>query len=110
MRFTGVMAFAECSVPMRGNAYRAALAFPALLLGILPVIWGLAAGSAWLTAYGTFALAGTLGDGKVLWKLRRVPRDSAVMFRPDLGGYEVSEARSLHAGVEDHRETSSGRS
>jgi len=82
-------AFAHCGVPVRASAYRASIALPGLVLGIVPVVIGITCGVAWLSVYGAFMTGGALGDARVLWALRSIPGDAQVAYRPEQGAYEV---------------------
>lgn len=91
----GLMAYAYCAVPLPARAYRASIALPGAVLGLLPLAAGLALGRAWPTAFGVFALAAAMADARVLWALRRVPAAARVRFRAELGAYEVTPAVPL---------------
>ena len=90
VRMHGLVAYARCAVPLRAAAYRAAVALPGLALGVLPFVLGLSLGHGWLAAFGAFLTGGAVGDARVLWTLRAVPGDALVLFRPDLGAFEVT--------------------
>jgi hypothetical protein len=88
----GLMAYAYCAVPLPARAYRASIALPGAVLGLLPLAAGLALGRAWPTAFGAFALAAAMADARVLWALRRIPGRALVLFRPERAAYEISPA------------------
>ena len=56
--------------PMTASAYRKVLLSPAILVGIVPTIIGLATGDGWLTAFGWLMTISAAGDVAV-WRLIR---------------------------------------
>jgi hypothetical protein len=78
--------YAHCVVPMRASAYRAAVALPALALGVLPALVGLALGNGVLAAWGTLLLGAAGGDLAILWAIRRVPGRAVVRDHPSRAG------------------------
>jgi hypothetical protein len=78
----GLTIAAHCAVPLPAWSYRAAVALPGVVLGVVPAVSGLVSGAAWLTVYGAVMLGAAVGDARVLWVLRAVP-----------GGERVGTAR-----------------
>jgi hypothetical protein len=74
--------YAGCHEPLTAGAYRAAVALPGLVLGVVPVLLGLAGGTAWLTLWGAFMLVTAGGDLAVLLALRGVPSSAHVVDHP----------------------------
>jgi hypothetical protein len=74
--------YAGCHEPLTAGAYRAAVALPGLVLGVAPVLFGLAGGTAWLTLWGSFMLVTAGGDLAVLLALRGVPSAARVVDHP----------------------------
>lgn len=81
VEWRGVAMVARCDVALSARSYRAAVALPGLILGLLPAIAGLAAGVAWLTVYGAVMLGAALGDAGVLWTLRGFAPEEKVLDR-----------------------------
>jgi hypothetical protein len=81
VEWRGVVMVARCDVPISARSYRAAVALPGLLLGVLPTIAGLALGIASLTVYGAVMLGAALGDVQVLWELRGKAAGELVVAR-----------------------------
>jgi hypothetical protein len=82
MHWKALTPFAQCTIPTRARSYRLAIALPGLVLGILPVLFGLSTG-AWLaTFYGFLMLVAAAGDLLVLWILRGVPAGAWVQDHP----------------------------
>lgn len=81
--------FAGCTAPLRAGAYRAAVLLPALVLGAVPVAWGLWRGVGWATLWGAFMLLCAGGDFAVLWAMRRVPSRARVLDHPERVGCRV---------------------
>lgn len=70
VEWRGVTMVARSDVPLSARSYRAAVALPGLVLGVVPTAVGLALGIAWLTVYGAVMSGAALGDVQVLWALR----------------------------------------
>lgn len=81
--------FAGCRVPLKAGAYRVSVLLPALVLGALPTIAGLATGVAWLTLWGAFMLLTAGGDFAVVWAMRGVPNAARVLDHPERVGCRV---------------------
>lgn len=69
----GLTIAAHCAVPLPAWSYRAAVALPGVVLGVVPAVIGMLSGVAWLTVYGAVMLGAAVGDARVLWVLRGVP-------------------------------------
>ena len=77
----GLIAYAHCDAPISVQAYRAAVALPGLVLGIVPLLIGLATGNVWFTYFGALMSAGALGDMRVLATLRKLPASRLLVLR-----------------------------
>lgn len=77
----GVAIVARCDAPLPARSYRAAVALPGLVLGVVPTLVGLASGVAWITVYGAVMLGASAGDVAVLWALRKYGADEEVVDR-----------------------------
>lgn len=78
--------YAHCRAPLRADTYRLALILPALALGLLPAMVGLALEAPWIVFFGAVMLAVAGGDAAILWALRHVPRKAWVQDHPsDIG-------------------------
>ena len=74
--------YAGCRVPLRARPYRIALLLPMVVLGLLPLLGGLAAhhGPAFMFGIVMTALAG--GDVVGLWAMRRAASGAWVLDHP----------------------------
>lgn len=71
--------YASTREPVSAHAYRWAAALPGIVLGLLPLLAGLATGSALLTGYGVMMFAAAGGDHAALWAMRALPGDTTVV-------------------------------
>ena len=78
--------YAHLKVPVQAGAYRAGAIMPALILGLMPYLIGIASGSAWFTTFGLFYIFAAGGDLVVLWLLRNVDGDTLVEDHPSRAG------------------------
>jgi hypothetical protein len=83
--------FAGCRIPLRASAYRLAIVLPALVLGVVPLVAGLAAGLFWPTLYGAAMLHAASGDAAALWAMRGVRGGALVVDHPSRVGCLVVE-------------------
>jgi hypothetical protein len=86
--------FAHCSQPMRASAYRVGAGMPAIVLGLLPSIYGLLVGDGSWALYGMIFLIAATGDYIVLWVIRDVPGIAFVEDHPSRAGCFVYDAGS----------------
>ena len=87
-----MMPFAHPRRAVKAEVYRATVAAPGVVLGILPAASGLVSGSGSWSAYGAIMLAAAAGDAMILWSLRRTPRSALVQDHPSRVGCEVVSA------------------
>ena len=78
--------YAHCREPMAAWAYRLGVAMPALILGIVPMLAGLATANGWLLFFGILFTIAAGGDFLVLWSLRGVNGRSQVADHPQNAG------------------------
>lgn len=81
VEWRGAVIVARCDVPISARSYRAAVALPGLLLGVVPTLAGLVTGVALLTVYGAVMVGASAGDMAVLWALRKYRPEEAVVDR-----------------------------
>lgn len=81
--------YAHLKVTVQARTYRAGAIMPAVILGLLPYLMGIASGSAWFTAFGLFFIIAAGGDLVVLWLLRDVHGDALVEDHPSRAGCYV---------------------
>lgn len=81
VEWRGAVIVARCDVPLPARSYRAAVALPGLVLGVVPALLGLVSGTAWVTMYGAVMLGASVGDAAVLWALRKYRADDEVVDR-----------------------------
>lgn len=74
---------------MRMKAYRIGGLAPLVILGILPLVFGLAWGSYSLTRFGVFLTIGAIGDIMLIYLLRHEPADKMVIDHPSEPGCVV---------------------
>ena len=82
--WTRLVVYARCRVSLSREAYRGALLLPAVVLGAVPALLGLAFGLGWLTLYGFVLLVFASGDFGKLVRLESSIR-GAVAKRPVSG-------------------------
>lgn len=93
--WSGLAPYAHCSVPLRANSYRLAIALPGLALGLPPLLAGLGLGSWWLTLYAFLMLVAAAGDTLLLWIMRGVPDTAWIQDHPSqMGGLVLGHAAS----------------
>ncbi len=68
--------------PMSALAYRAVLLLPALVQGVLPIVYGTVAGIAWIVLYGYVMLVSAVGDLAVIQLIQRLDGDDVVRDHP----------------------------
>lgn len=87
--FKDLTPYAHCSRPLRATAYRIGTAFPALILGLVPALFGTVLGNGALTLWGSLMVFVAGGDLAILWILRRVPGRALVRDHPARAGCVV---------------------
>lgn len=78
--------YAHSTEPMPAWAYRLGVVTPALLLGLAPMLMGLATANGWLFFFGVVFTIAAGGDFLVLWLLRGVDGRSLVADHPENAG------------------------
>ena len=92
--------FAHCKEPMPAHGYRLSVVLPALVLGLLPALAGIAAGLFWLTVVGATMVGAAGGDLAVLWAIRAVPGAATVRDHPSkVGCQRVSTLRQANLSL-----------
>jgi len=81
--------YAGCIVPLSARGYRFSAALPALVLGVLPMLWSWAAGSADLAIVAAWMLAFAGGDLMILWITRDLPPRTLLIDHPDRAGCRI---------------------
>ncbi len=89
VQWTTITPYAHCSIPMPAAAYRWGAAMPGILLGLLPVAAGFAAGNGAWMLYGMLFTIAAAGDAIILWLLRSIPGTVQVEDHPRLAGCYV---------------------
>jgi hypothetical protein len=83
--------YANCSTPIRANAYRATALLPGAVLGLGPVLAGWLSGAAIPVLYGWAMLAVAGGDLAAVWAIRGVPSQVLVLDHPQRVGCRITE-------------------
>lgn len=78
VKHKGGIRFCHCNEPIRMWQYRTTCFSPILLLGILPLLFGMAAGNYYFTLFGTLLLIASMDDICILWKLRSFGKDAFI--------------------------------
>lgn len=81
--------YATTKVPMDVNAYRWSVLLPGVVLGILPLLVAVPAGSIFWTAFAAMMLSGAGGDAVVLWHIRYIPDGTIVCDASNALGCEI---------------------
>ncbi len=79
-------AYIHAAEPVTVRAYRLLVALPGVVLGAVPAVAGIAAGSGELTIYGFFMLISAGGDIAVLWTIRHLPPTALALDHPKRAG------------------------
>lgn len=89
MKWLYLMPYCHCSSPMKRNSYILGGIMPGLVLGVIPMIIGLAQANAWLTILGVIFTGAAGGDLIVLIKLLKIDKNCTVQDHPDEIGFIV---------------------
>lgn len=89
IRWREGVAYVHAGRPMTVQAYRAVLALPGLVQGVLPAAAGLLLGDGWVLLYGFVMLASAAGDLIMLRLLHPLPAHRLVRDHPDKVGCQV---------------------
>ena len=79
----------RCDAPVPARAYRLILLLPTLLLGVLPGVAAIVAGSWLLVLWGLWMIVACSGDLVALWAMRGLPPATPVRAHPSRPGCEV---------------------
>lgn len=100
----GLAPYAHCKAPIRATAYRISVMLPGVLLGIVPGLIGVAAGTWWLVLWAILMVIAAGGDAAVLLAMRSVPGDALVLDHPYKAGcqvVELSQNQALHSEIKN---------
>lgn len=78
VKHKGGIRFCHCNEPIRMWQYRTACFLPILLLGIIPLFYGMMTGHYYSALFGTFLIIGSIDDVCILWKLRSFGKDAFI--------------------------------
>lgn len=78
IRHKGGIRFCHCNESIRMWQYRVSCLLPILLLGIIPLLFGMVTGSYSVFLFSLFMIIGSLDDIYILWKLRSFGRDTFI--------------------------------
>lgn len=82
--------YAHCRVPMTAASYRFGIALPAVVLGLVPWVVGVATGHPGLFLFGMTLLVAAAGDLLILMMLGPVPKECLVIDHPAAVGCRVA--------------------
>jgi hypothetical protein len=85
-KLKALAAYAYSDQPIKATTYRQVVALPGVILGVVPIIFGLAFGIGWITIYGYIMLVSAGGDLAILWQIRKVPSNCLVLDHPGRAG------------------------
>ncbi len=78
-----LMPYCHYKDPLKLNQYRLGLLLPGIILGILPVIWGLLTGHLLSFLFGLYFTYSAVGDFWITWKLRYERRTTLIKDHPE---------------------------
>jgi len=81
--------YCHCKEPLKVKHYITGALMPALILGVLPAMWGIAVGSSRFLFFGMFFTMAAAGDFLVVNLIRKEPKDAYVQDHPSEAGYFV---------------------
>lgn len=81
--------YAHCKKPIAAYAYRWGILSPGFFLGVLPFIFSLLLGNAWLFVFGFIFTLAAGGDFLMFWIIRDIPRERLVEDHPERVGCRV---------------------
>jgi hypothetical protein len=87
--------YASCKVAIPVPAYRMAGLLPGLVLGGIPVLYGLLFGVFSVYLYGIFMTIAACGDILIVWLIKNLDRDTLVLDHPDRVGCKIIEQDAL---------------
>lgn len=85
-QWTSVTPYAHCSIPMTARAYRVGAVTPGIVLGVIPMVIGLAFGWGGWMNFGILFTIAAGGDALIIWLLRGVSGRRMVMDHPSRAG------------------------
>ena len=81
-----VTPYAHCSASMNARAYRVGAITPGIVLGVVPMVIGLAFGLGGWMSFGILFTIAAGGDALIIWLLRGVPSHRMVRDHPSRAG------------------------
>ena len=78
--------YAHCKTPIKVWVYKVGAVMPAIILGIIPFIFSIFLGNAYLFFFGTFFTTAACGDFIILWVIRHIGNKSLVEDHPKKAG------------------------
>jgi hypothetical protein len=86
--------YAHLKRPIEAWQYRIGCWMPGLIVGLLPLLYGLATGQSGWFWYGVLFTWGAAGDAMVLWLIRDVPGHAIVEDHPARAGCYIYDETS----------------
>ncbi len=86
--------YCHCTEPLKIKHYRLGALMPALLLGLIPAVAGVAAGEYRITLFGIFFITAAIGDFMVIHLLKDEKADDYALDHPSEAGCFVYRRRS----------------
>lgn len=81
--------YCHATEPMRLRPYQIGAAAPLVVTGIIPLLFGYLAGSAFWVVFAAIALSAAVGDIFVLWLIRDLPTNALLRDHPEHAGCVV---------------------
>lgn len=87
--FSSLYAFCHCKCPLLRNQYLICVFMPTLVLGLLPIVFGIGIGILYLFLFGVFQFFSGFMDLYIALTLLNVPVTACVIDHPKKVGYQL---------------------
>ncbi len=94
-----LMPYAHCKVPLSTRSLRVAVALPAVVLGLLPALAGLAFEQGTWVLFGVAQIGFSGGDIAALWAIRHVPGETWAIDHPTEVGCNILDTPKSVPGI-----------
>jgi hypothetical protein len=83
--------YCHCRDPLKVKQYRRAGIAPLVILGLLPLIFGLSTGVTWIKTFGLLLTIGGFGDLLIFIKLLKFDKNLVIRDHPEKLGFIIEE-------------------